>query len=188
MSLLGHDSEQHILRLHAKGDTRFMDTLYGEYADYLAGVCSRYIRSEADMRDVLQEAFIRIFTRMSTFEYRGKGSLKAWITRVVVCEALRLLRNRTPVMFLDPEIDVPCTEEEEPDVECLSISQITESIRMLPPGYRVVFNLFAIEGKSHKEIAALLAITPGTSASQYHKARRMLAGILNEQSNKEGCR
>jgi len=76
MRLFGNNKEQHILSLFAKGDNRAMDKLYGTYADYLAQVCLRYIGNREDLHDVLQEAFIRIFTGIHSFEYRGKGSLK----------------------------------------------------------------------------------------------------------------
>ena len=82
MILLWKDKEQQILSLFQKGDNRAMDKLYMEYADYLTGVCARYISNEDQLKDVLQESFIRIFTNIHQFEYRGKGSLKAWMTKV----------------------------------------------------------------------------------------------------------
>ena len=179
MNLFGYNKEQHLLRLFEQGNAFAMDQLYGEYADYLAAVCARYIPNVEDMHDVLQEAFIRIFTKIHTFEYQGKGSLKAWLTRVVVNEALYFLRK------VNQAIELPDAEIDAPDVDSLSVTQITNAIQQLPLGYRTVFNLFAIEGKTHKEIAALLHIKPDTSASQFHKARNLLANILNEQKQKE---
>ncbi len=182
MSLFGYNKEQHIISLFSKGDALAMDKLYDEYADYLAKVCSRYIQNQDDLHDVLQEAFIRIFTKIYTFEYRGKGSLKAWLTRVVINESLHFLRDNNSNIFVDNDVDLPDITDDEPDIDSLSITQITDTILKLPPGYRAVFNLFAIEGKSHKEIAELLNIKPDTSASQFHKARNMLARMLKEQN------
>jgi len=182
MSLFGYNKEQHIISLFSKGDTLAMDKLYGEYADYLTKVCSRYIQNQDDLHDVLQEAFIRIFTKIHTFEYRGRGSLKAWLTRVVINESLHFLRDNNANIFVDKDVDLPDIIDDEPDIDNLSITQITDTILKLPPGYRAVFNLFAIEGKSHKEIAELLNIRPDTSASQFHKARNMLARMLKEQN------
>ena len=182
MNLFGYNKEQHIISLFSKGDTLAMDKLYGEYADYLTKVCSRYIQNQDDLHDVLQESFIRIFTKIHTFEYRGKGSLKAWLTRVVINESLHFLRENNANIFVDKDVDLPDIIDDEPDVDNLSITQITDTILKLPPGYRAVFNLFAIEGKSHKEIAELLNIRPDTSASQFHKARNMLARMLKEQN------
>ena len=182
MSLFGYNKEQHIISLFSKGDALAMDKLYDEYADYLAKVCSRYIQNQDDLHDVLQEAFIRIFTKIHTFEYRGRGSLKAWLTRVVINESLHFLRDNNANIFVDKDVDLPDIIDDEPDIDNLSITQITDTILKLPPGYRAVFNLFAIEGKSHKEIAELLNIRPDTSASQFHKARNMLARMLKEQN------
>ena len=158
-----------------KGDAFAMDELYAEYADYLTKVCSQYIENQENLRDVLQEAFIRIFTRIHTFEYRGKGSLKAWLTKVVINESLYFIRENDMLSLSD-------IEAAEPDINSLSIHQITDTIQKLPPGYRTVFNLYVIEGKSHKEIAKLLNIKPDSSASQFHKAKNMLAKMLKEQN------
>lgn len=185
MILFGNNKEQHILSLFAKGDDRAMDKLYGTYADYLAQVCLRYIGNREDLHDVLQEAFIRIFTGIHSFEYRGKGSLKAWLTRTVVNESLRFLRDHDTELFVDKDIDLPDSTDDGPETDGLTITQITDAIRRLPPGYRAVFNLFAIEGKSHKEIAEMLNIRPDTSASQFYKARNLLAGMLKDL-NRQG--
>ena len=93
MILLWKDKEKHIVSLFKKGDNRAMDKLYMEYADYLTGVCTRYISDEDMVKDVLQESFIQIFTQIHQFEYRGKGSLKAWITKITINEALMQLRK-----------------------------------------------------------------------------------------------
>ena len=182
MGLFGNNREQYIISLFEKGDALAMDKLYGEYADYLAKVCSRYIGNQEDRHDVLQEAFIRIFTKIHTFEYRGKGSLKAWLTKIVINESLHFLRDNDPAIFIDKATDIPDSSTEDPDIDSMSITQITETILKLPPGYRAVFNLYVVEGKSHKEIAEILNIKPDTSASQFHKARNMLAKMLKEQN------
>lgn len=184
MHLFGYNKEQYIVSLFSKGDSLAMDKLYGEYADYLAQVCSRYINNQEDLHDVLQEALIKIFTNIHTFEYRGKGSLRAWLTKTVINEALHFLRDNNSKLFIDQEGDLPDCSPEEPDIDSLSITQITDTIHKLPPGYRAVFNLFAIEGKSHQEIAQILHIKPATSASQYHKAKSMLARLLKEQKQR----
>lgn len=174
-------NEQHILQLFARGDSRAMDVLYAEFADYLTGVCLRYVPQPDDMRDVLQEALIKIFSSVGSFCYRGEGSLKAWLARVVINEALMFLRNKKKMMFVDSERDIPDTPEDPPDTSGLTAEMVDEALRQLPDGYRAVFNLYAIEGRSHKEIAELLGIKPDTSASQYHRAKAMLARILGKR-------
>lgn len=175
------NKEQHILQLFARGDSRAMDVLYAEFADYMAGVCTRYVPQPDDVHDVLQEALIKVFSSVGSFNYRGEGSLKAWLTRVVVNEALMFLRDKKKMMFVDNERDIPDTPEEPPDTSGLTAEMVDEALRQLPDGYRAVFNLYAIEGKSHKEIAELLGIKPDTSASQYHRAKTMLARILRKR-------
>lgn len=175
------NNERHILQLFARGDSRAMDVLYAEFADYMAGVCVRYVTQPDDIRDVLQEALIKVFSSVGTFKYRGEGSLKAWLTRVVVNEALMFLRDKKKMLFVDSEREIPDTPEEPPDTSGLTAEMVDEALRQLPDGYRAVFNLYAIEGKSHKEIAELLGVKPDTSASQYHRAKAMLARILRKR-------
>lgn len=179
------DIEQHILQLFERGDSRAMDVLYAHYADYLTGVGFRYIPQQADLHDVLQEAFIKIFTTIGSFQYRGRGSLKAWMARIVINEALMSLRAKKKMSFVDTEDDVPDIPEEPPNTEGLTADVVAAAIQELPDGYRTVFNLFAIEGKSHKEIAEMLHIKPDTSASQYHRAKSMLVKILKRKRKEE---
>ena len=158
-----------------------MDVLYADYADYLTGVAERYLRQPDDVHDVMQEALIKIFSSIQHFEYRGQGSLKAWLTRVVINEALIFLRESKRLNETDIEKVPDIPEEEPPDTSFLSPEQAKAVIDQLPDGYRAVFNLYAIEGKSHKEIAEMLHIKPDTSASQYHRAKNMLARIIRQQ-------
>ena len=179
MSILPTDTEQHILQQFKRDYNSAMDLLYAEYAGYLTAVCARYITNDDDLRDVLQEALIKIFTQIATFDYRGKGSLKAWMVRIVVNESLQhLRRNKKNEMLVDTEPpDIP---EEDPDTDGLDADQMTEMIRSLPDGYRMVFNLYVVEGRSHKEIAEILGIKPDTSASQLHRAKNILARMITQ--------
>ena len=101
--------------------------------------------------------------------------------RVVVNEALMFLREKKKMLFVDSERDIPDAPDEPPDTSGLTADMVDEALRQLPDGYRAVFNLYAIEGKSHKEIAELLGIKPDTSASQYHRAKAMLARLLSKR-------
>lgn len=165
-----------------------MDMLYATYADYLTGVAARYIRQPDDLHDVLQEALIKVFTSISSFEYRGRGSLKAWLTKVVVNEALIFLRQNRRLGYTDIDALPDIPEEEPPDTSGLSPEQAKALIDQLPDGYRTVFNLYAIEGRSHKEIAQMLHIKPDTSASQYHRAKNMLARLIRQRQDKQATR
>ncbi|MCI1686328.1 MAG: RNA polymerase sigma factor [Prevotella sp.] len=180
------DKEQRIIRLFHQGDASAMDLLYTDYAGYLTGVGFRYISDNDDLKDVLQESFIKIFTCINSFTYRGKGSLKAWMTRIVINESLQFLRRQqaSQIVRMD-DLDLPDMAEEEPDLTGLSADSLSEMIRHLPPGCREVFNLYAVEGKSHIEIARLLNIKPDTSASQFHRARAILARMIRKYQLKK---
>lgn len=179
------DLEEHIIDLFARDDARAMDVLYSSFANYLTGVCVRYVPQQADLHDVLQEAFIKIFTTIGSFHYQGKGSLKGWMARIVINEALMFLRKKKKMQFVDADEEPPDVAEEPPDTSQLTAEAVEAAMAKLPDGYRAVFNLYAIEGKSHKEIAKILHIKPDTSASQYHRAKKMLARILTQQLGKE---
>ncbi len=177
--------EQELSRLVRSKDPDGIRCFYDRYAGYLAAVCSRYLTSEADVEDTLQESFLLMIDHMGRFEYRGAGSLKAWASRIVANQSLKLLRKNGRLTFLE---DLPDLEEEEdfslPDIPP---GVIQEMIRSLPDGYRTVFNLFVFEKKSHKEIAALLGIKADSSASQFFRARAALVkkikDYLKEQNN-----
>lgn len=188
MILFRKDREQQTLDLFRKGDKCAMDMLYQEYADHLAGVCARYISDEDQLKDVLQESFIRIFTQIHLFEYRGKGSLKAWLTRIVINEALMELRKDRTFLVPLQETAVAGIPDEDPDTEGFDAQTLVSFVRQLPPGYRAVFNLFVVEEKTHKEIADILHIQPATSASQLSRAKQMLTKMIKAHHHKTGKR
>lgn len=155
-----------------------MRQFYERYADYLTAVCSRYIPEKADAKDILQESFVKMFGALDTFEYRGEGSLKAWSSRIVVNTALKSLRKSGRLRYMEELPDLP--EESEPEVERVPAPVLQQFIQALPDGYRTVFNLFVFEKKSHREIAALLGIKEDSSASQFFRARALLARKIKQ--------
>ena len=186
MRIFGRNKEQDILNLFRRGDASAMDELYAEYASYLTAICVRYLSDDDDVKDVLQEAFIKIFTTIDAFDYRGSGSLKAWMGRIVVNESLLFLRQRKRSPIDRMEADPPELPDDDPDTDDLTSEEMTRLIRQLPDGYRAVLNLYIVEGKSHKEIAQLLGIKPDSSASQLHRAKNMLARIIkNYKSHRQ---
>lgn len=155
--------------------------LYDSYVRYLTATCARYLDNDEDVRDVLQEAFIKIFSSIKDFKPKGEGTLKAWMTRIVVNEALKFMRKESKLLFASISGHEELLETyDEPDTEGIPPSVIHNAIRNLPDGYRAVFNLYVIEQQPHKEIAKLLGIKESTSASQLHKAKAMLAKELNK--------
>ncbi|MDE5871544.1 MAG: sigma-70 family RNA polymerase sigma factor [Muribaculaceae bacterium] len=167
------------------GDTKAPKALYCAYAGYLTGVCARYLSAPDDVKDVLHDCFLKIFSSMNSFEYRGPGSLKAWLTRIVVNESLQFIRHAYRSEILSPSIEAEVSyDDEPPQLEGISMETLHKLIRELPQGYRTVFNLYVFEEKSHKEIASLLNIKEASSASQFHRAKALLAAKINNlQSN-----
>jgi RNA polymerase sigma-70 factor (ECF subfamily) len=168
--------ERELIRQIVQGNRIAMKRFYDHYSGYLTAVCARYIYNREDIRDILQESFLKIFNAMHKFEYKGSGSLRAWSARIVVNEALKHIKANEKMQFTDlPDENLPDPDDEkEPDFEDIPTSVILEMIRTLPPGYRTVFNLFIFENKSHKEIASILHIAESSSASQLHRARGIL--------------
>lgn len=179
------DKEQQIVEAFRRGDTSAMDDLFTLFSGYLMGVGTRYIADDDELKDVLQEAFIKIFTQFHSFQYRGKGSLKAWMMRIMVNECLMALRQKRRIDVVDNE-EVPDLPDEEPDTEGLDSNVLMEMIRRLPEGYRQVLNLYVIEGLSHKEIGQMLHIKPDSSASQLHRAKAMLAKMIKDYKRRLG--
>lgn len=181
------ERDEELLKGIRLGEQSAMKSLYDTYIGYLRGVVTRYVPDTAISQDILQETFVRVFTLLDSFEYRGKGSLRAWMTRIAINESLGYLRKEKRTVLLDDQklSDLEDSETEEYCEENLEandipVEQLMDFIKALPDGFRMVFNLYVIEGKSHKEIATLLGISEGTSASQYHRARKRLAQMVME--------
>lgn len=176
--------EQILAERLGRGDRQAMKYLYGLYAGYLNAVCSRYIPDREAAKDVLQDSFVRIFSSAGTFSYRGEGSLKAWMKKIVVNGALKYLQKSSRNCFvtgLDNFQDIPDDDfDEDSGMNAVSPAVIQEMIRKLPDGYRTIFNLYVFEDKSHKEIAKILNIKENSSASQLHRAKALLAKWIRE--------
>lgn len=168
--------EERWLRKALDGDNTATEWIYRRHVRYLSALCSRYITEDEDIKDVLQESFIKIFTSLDSFKYRGEGSLKAWMTKITLNETLKFVRNnsRLPIDSIDDK-DMNITDGDSMETEDIPTDVLHQFIRELPDGYRTVFNLYVIDDKGHKEIAQLLGIKENTSASQLHKAKSMLA-------------
>ena len=164
------------------GDRAAMRRLYDLYSGYIMAIVMRYVPDKDDVPDVVQEAFIKIFTSIVQYEYRGEGTLKMWLSRVTANEALGFLRRKGNITFTDNIPDEPI--DDEPDISQITNEALTEMIASLPDGYRVVLNLYVFGQMSHKEIADELGITPSTSASQFYHAKKMLADKIKEYNKR----
>ena len=171
---------ERLIRRIKDHDRQAMAELYQQFVGLLSSVCYRYVPSDHDAKDVLQNSFIKIFTAISTFNYQDDTSFLAWMKRVVTNEALDFLKNRKRITFVDITDNIQEVVADEQSVEYLSADELHQLITELPDGYRTVLNMFVFEGYSHKEIAKLLGIRESSSASQYFHAKRMLAKKIND--------
>lgn len=182
------ESEKELLESIKSGDRQALRRLYSRYAGRAMAVGLRYVPQRDEANDVLQESFIKVFASIASFQYRGEGSLRGWVLRIVANEAISYLRQKSRFTFVDDMPDVP-DEPGDPDVEEIPPSVLTRLIGELPEGYRVVLNLYVFGQKSHKQIAEELGIKEATSASQYLRAKRLLArkikDYLNDRQNDE---
>ena len=173
--------EERWLRKALGGDNTAIEWLYRRHVRYLSALCSRYIPDDEDIKDVLQESFIKIFTSLNSFTYRGEGSLKAWMARITLNETIKFVRrkNRLALSYIE-DADMDIADSGSIETEDIPTETLYQFIRELPEGYRTVFNLYVIDNKSHKEIASLLGIKENTSASQLHKAKAMLVQKIKQ--------
>ena len=160
------------------GDQRAQRTLFEKFAPKMLGVCLRYAKEKTQAEDVLQDAFVKVFTKLDG--YKG-GSLEGWIRRIMVNTSLDQIRKNHK--FQD-NVDIDQVDYKVTDnsfiLEGLMAEDLMLLINSMPDGYRVVFNMFAIEGYSHKDIAKELGVSENTSKSQYSRARAFLKTKLEE--------
>ncbi|MCM5527323.1 RNA polymerase sigma factor [Parasegetibacter sp. NRK P23] len=156
------------------------ETLYRQYAPTMLGVCYRYTKSLDDAEDILQEGFIKVFSHLD--KYKGDGELGAWINRIMINTALSYLRRhnryRSQMQFNETILH-PLTNETANAK--LDTEALIELIRKLPTGYQTVFNLVAMEGYNHIEVAKMLSINENTCRSHYSRARAQLVKWINAE-------
>lgn len=160
-----------------EGNRKAQQKLYEYFAPKMMGVCIRYAGDRDRANDMLQEGFVKVFTKLG--DYTGAGSFEGWMRKIFInCALEKIRKDKITSFFPDTEID---PEDTTPSaLEELTASEMLEMVRCLPPGYRTIFNLFAIEGFSHKEIGEMLRITEGTSRSQYARARQYLQKMIKK--------
>jgi len=177
-----HQEETKIIKLAVENNRQAQQQIYGKYSSKMLGVCRQYIKDIQLAEDVMITAFMKVFTNLKNFEH--KGSFEGWIRRIMVNECISYLRVQKKVKFAEDEFFV---EESFNEIDSqFTVEQIQYLIDALPDGYKMVFNLYAIEGYKHNEIAKMLGINEGTSKSQLSHARKMLQTqitILKRQDN-----
>lgn len=162
-----------------KGKPVAQKQLYDLFAENMLGVCYRYTKSLTDAEDVMQEGFVKVFQNLN--QYKFEGELGGWIRRIMVNTALNFLKKKNKYLY--DEIETVHSNElvaEDLQETQLNAKEIAQMIRKLPAGYQTIFNLHAIEGYTHVEIAKMLDINEGTSRSQYSRARNLLINWYNK--------
>lgn len=161
-----------------KGDRRAQKALYETFSRKMMSVCLRYVSDWETARDLLQEGFVKVFTHIDS--YTGNGSFEGWIRKIFVNSALEYLRHADVLREstdLDQTAEVAQTDGS--PLSDISAAELMQLVQSLPAGFRTIFNLFAIEGYSHKEISERLHITESTSRSQYTRAKQLLQRKVN---------
>jgi len=177
-------SEKELIKGCVKEDRAIQKALYERYCRKMMVVCQRYAKSSQEAEDTLQEGFIKVFASIKSF--REESRLDTWMTRIMINTALNQQRQK---LYLLPMVDITeleIAEESEISLASFHLAELIAMIQSLPDGCRLVFNLFAIEGYNHKEIAELLGISEGTSKSQFSRAKSLLKVKLNLQNNVYG--
>lgn len=165
-----------------EGDRKMQHELYKRFAPKMYGVCLRYASNAEEAEDILQEGFIKVFRKVGSF--RREGSFEGWIRRIFVNTAIEQFRKK---VYLQPITDV---EEDTLEGKYISVldrlseKDIIKLVQQLSPGYRTVFNMYVVEGYTHRQIAELLGISEGTSKSQLSRAKQILQDLVKKHLEK----
>lgn len=166
------------------GERKAQELLYKQFAGKMLGVCMRYATDRMEAEDMLQNGFIRVFQKLQ--DYRGDGSFEGWVRRIMVHSSIEYYRKHHKMMQV---VDMDEAAGNEPSVNPIASANLDAKVLMgmiqqLSPGYRIVFNLYALEGYSHKEIAEIVGITEGASKSQLSRARTILKEQIAKMEGK----
>lgn len=179
-----HREEKQVIEQAVSNNRQAQHQLYTKFSPKMLGVCRQYIKDMHHAEDVMITAFMKVFTNLHKFEH--KGSFEGWIRKTMVNECIDFLRVKKNV-FQHQEIENVILSESEDsfEIDTFSVDDIQLLIDNLPDGYKMIFNLYAIEGYKHNEIAQMLKISEGTSKSQLSHARKMLQEQVNVLKRKE---
>ncbi len=167
--------EHELIRKCCDGDRAAYRELYDLFSGELLAIAIRYMKTKQEAEDVLQEAYIKVFKNLASFDQRS--SLKTWLTRIIINTALNSLRKEHQKYGWDLA-EVPGMEDHLLALDGYQFNELLAFIQQLPPGCKAIFNLYALEGYTHKEIALMMKISEGTSKSQYHRAKVLLQEII----------
>ena len=178
-----HQEEKKLILLAVENSRQAQQQIYAKFSPKMLSVCRQYIKDIHHAEDVMITGFMKVFTNLKNFEH--KGSFEGWIRRIMIYECIDFLRVKKNNFNHQDINDVTINENESVyEMEDFSIDDIQNMIDNLPYGYKMVFNLYAIEGYKHQEIAEMLKISEGTSKSQLSHARKLLQQQITDLKNK----
>jgi RNA polymerase sigma-70 factor (ECF subfamily) len=172
------DVPEKIIEGCKKGKNRYQEELYRMLAPKMYGLCLKYSNNKDDAKDIMQDGFIKVFQKID--QYTEKGSFEGWVRRIMINTALEKYRSQVTIYSLDERMPITDEGVNSTVIDELSAEDLLGLIRQLTPKYRMVFNLYAIEGYNHKEIGELLGISEGTSKSNLSRARLILQEKVKE--------
>ncbi len=180
MRVVSNMSEAELVEGCRKQNVQSQRSLYERYSRTMYGVCLRYASNQDDAQDILQEGFIRVFSRLDSF--RGEGSLEGWIRRIMIHTSIEHYRKKSRYFLVD--VNEATEVEVLPDaLGRLGRQEVLELIQNLPAGYRTIFNLYEVEGFSHQEISVMMNVSVGTSKSQLSRAKSWLKERIEHLNN-----
>lgn len=169
-------SEHDIIQGSIDGNRRMQELLYQTYSAKMYGVCLRYAGNPDDAQDILQDGFVKVFRHLERF--RAEGSFEGWMRRIFVNTAIEHYRKKVNLQQVTEAHEEQFEDHNWSVLDDLAVKDILMAVQELSPGYRAVFNLYVIEGYSHKEIAGMMGISEGTSKSQLARSKAILQQLL----------
>ncbi|WP_143525071.1 RNA polymerase sigma factor [Labilibacter marinus] len=183
-NLLRVENLSEIIQQCQKNNAKAQKLLYQKFSPWLFGVCIQYCKDRTEAEDNLQDGFIKIFNNINKF--RSEGSFEGWMRRIMVNTIIESFRKKNPIYLVESIEDLQIEDEEKIEhTPKHSTSELLKLIETLPPKYKLVFNLYAMEGLSHNEISEVLGISVGTSKSNLSRARKFLKDKLTVMEEKE---
>nr|WP_288836330.1 sigma-70 family RNA polymerase sigma factor [uncultured Flavobacterium sp.] len=174
-----HQQENELIRLAVENNRQAQQKIYSQFSPKMLSVCRQYVKDIHQAEDIMITAFMKVFTNLKNFQF--KGSFEGWIRRIMVNECISFIRVHKKLEYIEDDFVIGRDEESFDSIESqFSVADIQFLIDSLPDGYKIVFNLYAIEGYKHQEIAGMLGISEGTSKSQLSHARKVLKGQINK--------
>lgn len=174
-----HNQQAKLIKRASQQNREAQQQLFEQFSPKMLGVCRQYVKDMHHAEDLMLQGFFKVFTNLQKF--KGAGSFEGWVRRIMVNTCISYLRKKNPIQLTDE--DFVFNDSATESLENTSVEDIQKLIDKLPEGYKLVFNLYAIEGFKHSEIAEKLQISESTSKSQLFKARKWLQANYNKMNN-----